>query len=214
MAKRLFLLALANSLLPAFAALAHPHVWVTMQTDLLYAPDGSVKAVRHAWSFDDMFSAFATQGIESKKRGAFTREELKPLAQVNVESLKDFGYFTSATADRRKVDFDSPLADYYAEHKNSALTLHFTLPFKTPVKAKELAVEIYDASYFVDFSFADKNPARLVGAPAACKVAVQLPAQMDIGLAMRLSQLPADVRADPSIALGNQFANKVVAKCH
>jgi ABC-type uncharacterized transport system substrate-binding protein len=37
-------------------ARAHPHVWVTMTSELLYAPDGSVTGVRHAWTFDDMFS--------------------------------------------------------------------------------------------------------------------------------------------------------------
>src|SRR4029079_11020926 len=75
-------------------AQAHPHVWVTMQTELVYAPDGSITGIRHAWSFDDMFSTFATQGLESKEKGKFTREELEPLAKVNVESLKEFGYFT------------------------------------------------------------------------------------------------------------------------
>ena len=30
------------------------------------------------------------------------------------------------------------------EHHNGLLTLHFTLPLKTPVKAKTLQVEIYD----------------------------------------------------------------------
>ncbi|MFZ2081007.1 MAG: DUF1007 family protein, partial [Xanthobacteraceae bacterium] len=45
--------------LTATAAQAHPHVWVTMVTELLYAPDGSANAVRQAWTFDDMFSAFA-----------------------------------------------------------------------------------------------------------------------------------------------------------
>ncbi|HET9415042.1 MAG TPA: DUF1007 family protein, partial [Pseudolabrys sp.] len=29
---------------------AHPHVWVTMQTELVYAPDGSITGIRHAWS--------------------------------------------------------------------------------------------------------------------------------------------------------------------
>ena len=54
--------------LTAGAAQAHPHVWVTMTEELLYAPDGSVTGVRHAWTFDDMFSAFATQGIEQRPR--------------------------------------------------------------------------------------------------------------------------------------------------
>ena len=42
------------------------------------------------------------------------------------------------------------------------LTLHFTLPFKTPVKAKTLDVEVYDPEFFIDFGFAEKNPVRLV----------------------------------------------------
>src|SRR3977135_3890257 len=65
--------------LAADAASAHPHVWITMKTEVIYAPDGAVKGVRHAWEFDDMFSVFATQGIKSRKRGEFTREELMPL---------------------------------------------------------------------------------------------------------------------------------------
>ncbi len=38
------------------------------------------------------------------------------------------------------------------------LTLHFTLPFKTPVKAQGPQLEIYDREFFVDFSFAEKEP--------------------------------------------------------
>src|SRR4051812_31471511 len=92
-------LALAGFILSDGPASAHPHVWVTMTAQVVYAPDGSVKGVRHAWTFDDMFSVFATQGLESKTKEEFTREELMPLAKVNVESLKDFDYFTLAKAD-------------------------------------------------------------------------------------------------------------------
>src|SRR6201997_5178464 len=88
------------------AAQAHPHVWVTMTSELVYAPDGSVTGVRHAWAFDDMFSAFATQGLETKQKGVFTREDLAPLAQVNVDSLKDFDYFTYAKVDGKKTEFN------------------------------------------------------------------------------------------------------------
>src|SRR5919197_5690869 len=84
------------ALVAADTARAHPHVWITVKTEVIYAPDGTVKGVRHAWAFDDMFSAFATQGIGSTKQGEFTREELMPLAKINVESLKEFDYFTFA----------------------------------------------------------------------------------------------------------------------
>src|SRR5690348_4998516 len=152
-------------------AQAHPHVWVTMQTALVYAPDGGATGVRHAWTFDDMFSTFATQGLESKEKGKFTREELAPLAQVNVDSLKEFDYFTFAYVNGKKTALNPPV-DYYLEFADGLLTLHFTLPFKAPVKAQSLNVEMYDATWFVDFSFAEKDPAKLTGAPADCKLSV------------------------------------------
>jgi ABC-type uncharacterized transport system substrate-binding protein len=68
---------------------AHPHVWVTFHTEVLYAADGTMTGVRHAWTFDDMFSAYALQGITHAKKGRYTREELAPLAQTNVDSLKE-----------------------------------------------------------------------------------------------------------------------------
>jgi ABC-type uncharacterized transport system substrate-binding protein len=66
------------------SASAHPHVWVTVKSELIFAPDGSVTGVRHAWTFDDMFSTFAIQGLKSKTKGELTREELAPLAETNV----------------------------------------------------------------------------------------------------------------------------------
>src|SRR6186997_1542489 len=112
----------------ASAAQAHPHVWVTFKSEVVYAPDGKVTGIRHAWAFDDMFSAFATQGYESKVKGQFTREELEPLAKVNVESLKEYDYFTYVTADGKKVKLKDPAPGYYLDWKDAVLTLHFTLP--------------------------------------------------------------------------------------
>ncbi len=114
-------------------ARAHPHVWVTMTSEILYAPDGSVTGVRHAWTFDDMFSAFATQGLEQKTQGQFTREELVGLAKVNVELLQEYAYFTYVKVNgKRQKDALSDPIDYFLEYdpKETTLTLHFTLPLK------------------------------------------------------------------------------------
>src|SRR6267378_6137762 len=155
-----FCLMLLACLFVAGEAVAHPHVWVSMKSELVYAPDGSVTGVRHAWTFDDMFSTFATQGLETKQKGVFTREDLKPLAEVNVTSLKEFGFFTYAKANGNKVAFTDPV-DYWLDYADSVLTLHFTLPFKKPVKAQQLDIEMFDPDYFVDFVFDEKDPVAL-----------------------------------------------------
>src|SRR4051812_24781903 len=151
-------------------ASAHPHVFVTASSELVYAPDGSITGVRHAWTFDDMFSTYALQGIPSKTPGVYTREELAGLAQTNVESLREYKFFTFAKADGRTQRFNEPV-DYYLEQKDTALTLHFTLPFKTPFKTRQLALEVFDPSFFIDFGLAKNDPVRLVGAPASCTLA-------------------------------------------
>jgi ABC-type uncharacterized transport system substrate-binding protein len=192
-------------------ARAHPHVWVTMHSELIYAPDGTITGVRHHWAFDDMFSAFATQGLESKAKDKFTREELAPLAKVNIESLKEYDYFTYATADGKKTEMSDPLPDYWLDYKDSILTLNFTLPFKTPVKSKELKIDIYDPTIFVDFAFAKDRPVQIVGAPA-CKLDVALPREMTYAEGKALSNIPAD-QQNTTMAWGAQFANKILVHC-
>ena len=193
----------------AMPAFAHPHVFVTMKSEIVYGADGTVTAVRHAWAFDDMFSTYALQGVESKTKGEYTREELAPLAEVNVTSLKEYDYFTQGEVNGKKIEF-SPAKDYWLEFKDSALTLHFTLPVKSPVKGQAASFEIYDPSYFIDFGFEDKDPVKLAGTPGACKLDVSKPGDTN-PQGKRLSE---SFFANPdSSQIGAQFANKIAVKC-
>jgi ABC-type uncharacterized transport system substrate-binding protein len=195
--------------LGATVAEAHPHVWITATSELIYAPDGSISGVRDAWTFDDMFSTYALQGIETKTEGVYSHEELAPLAQTNVESLKEFGYFTFAKADGKKEKFQEPV-DYFLEVKDGLLILHFTLPLKTPVKPKELTMEVFDPSFFVDFKFADKDPVRLVGAPAACQISFQRP---NDGTANAQTLGEQTFMNGDNSNFGALFANKITVIC-
>jgi len=195
--------------LSAGAAQAHPHVWITASSELVYAADGSVTGVRHAWTFDDMFSSYALQGIEGKTKGVYSREELAALAQTNVESLKEFAYFTFAKADGKKEKFVEPV-DYFLEYKDEALTLHFTLPLKTPVKPKELSLEVFDPSFFIDFKLADKDPIRLVGAPADCQMKFERP---NDGAAAAQKIGEQNFLSGDNSNYGAMFANKITVAC-
>ena len=193
----------------AGVARAHPHVWITATSELLYAADGSITGVRHAWTFDDMFSAYALQGLESKTKGAYTREELGPLAQTNVESLKEYAYFTFARADGKKERFNEPV-DYFLDYKDTVLTLHFTLPLKNPVKPKQLVLEVFDRSYFIDFQMAKDNPVKLVGAPAGCQMKLDRPSDGS-ATAQKLNE-QTFLNGENS-NFGMMFANKITVDC-
>ena len=213
MLDRFFLLLSAFAVLAAAGggeARAHPHVWVTMKSELIYSADGALTGVRQAWMFDDMFSTFATQGIESKVKGAFTREELAPLAEVNVSSLKEFDYFTYARVNGKKTPFGDP-TDYWLDFTNGVLTLHFTLPLKAPVKAQNLELAVYDPTVFVDFTFAQKEPVKLVDAPPECKAAVVTP-QSPAAQGQQLGEAFFN-SLNAQSGFGAQFANKIAVKC-
>lgn len=197
----------------AGAAQAHPHVWIVAKSELVYAPDGTITGIRHSWTFDDMFSTYALQGLEQKTKGVYTREELAALAQTNVESLKEYAFFTFAKAgaagSQKKEKFNDPV-DYYLEYKDAALTLHFTLPFKVPFKAAALALEVFDPSYFIDFQLNAKDPVTLVGAPATCKLVVQRPSD---GSAQAQKMNEDTFLNGDNSNYGAMFANKITVDC-
>ena len=188
---------------------AHPHVWITAKSQILYAPDGSVTGIRHAWTFDDMFSTYALQGTEPKVKGAYTHEELAPLAQTNVESLKEYGFFTFARADGTRQRFLEPV-DYFLEFKDGLLTLHFTLPAKTPFKARQLVLEVFDKTYFIDFQYAKEDPVKLVGAPADCRMQFQRPNDGSLA-AQKLGE--QNFLGGEGGNFGMMFANKITVDC-
>jgi ABC-type uncharacterized transport system substrate-binding protein len=164
------LLGVATALAAAPAS-AHPHVWVTAETTIVFEK-GSVGALRHKWTFDDMYTAMAIQGLDTNKDGVYDRQELAELAQVNIDGLKEFEYFTFIKLGDKRLKTKAPL-DYYLEHtKEGLLSLYFTTPLAQPVlpEAKGFSFQITDPGFFIAFEFAKTDPIKLgPGAPANCK---------------------------------------------
>ena len=189
-------------------ALSHPHVVVTGKSELVFGNNGMISAVRYAWTFDEFFSEFATQGLDKNKDGKLTRDELDELAKVNVESLKEFEYFTVGKSGPGKLEFGDPV-DYWLEFKDKLLTLYFTLPVKSGGQKGGLSIDMFDPTYFVAFNLDEKNPVKLVGAPANCSFEVKRPAQVT-------GQTPSESffnSLSGANQYGSQFANSVIVTC-
>jgi ABC-type uncharacterized transport system substrate-binding protein len=154
-------------------ARAHPHVWLTVHTEVLF-DHGTVSGVRHAWTFDEFYTAMAIEGLDANKDGRYDRQELAELAKVNMDGLKEFEYFTLAKLKESRLAF-LPAEDYWLEHANGLLTLHFALPLAKPVApdAAGLTISVFDPSYFIAFAFAKDNPVKAAGASADCKAALK-----------------------------------------
>ena len=200
----------------ALEASAHPHVWATVRSEILFGPDHRITGIRHAWTFDEFYTAMAVQGLDTNGDGVFSKEELKPLAEVNVNSLKDFDYFTFVHLD--KSDDNLPLKppeDYWLDYDKSLLTLHFTLPLAEPLDpaGKEVDVDVYDPTFFVAFGFAKERPVTIAGTPApGCGAEIKQPDPETEEDAKALSEAFFS-QLGPNSNFGSQFAQTAIVKC-
>lgn len=195
----------------ASPALGHPHVWITAKAEIVYAPDGKVTGVRHAWTFDEAYSAYITQGLDANKDGTLSPEELQELAKTNAESLNDFDYFTMMKTNGAKQAFGPPQAPAMS-FENGRATLRFDLPLKAPANARTLALEVYDGTYFVDFRFSDGEDAvRLSSAPKGCALTVTRPKPVE-GPKQPLSEAFFEALTSSS-QYGALQATRVVVAC-
>jgi ABC-type uncharacterized transport system substrate-binding protein len=160
----------------AVPAAAHPHVWVTVEATVVYE-GGKITGLSHKWTFDDMYTAMAIEGLDTNGDKIYSKEELADLAKVNIDGLKEFGYFTYAKLGETALKLKEPV-DYWLEHKDGVLSLHFTLPLDQPVlaDAEGFNFSVYDESFFIAFDFAKDNPVKLgAGAPHGCTASVGVP---------------------------------------
>lgn len=167
------LLAVAAAIVAALAtpAAAHPHVWVNVQSSIVYE-GGRITGIRHRWQFDEMYSTMAIQGLDTNNDGIYSRDELAELTKVNMEGLKEFNYFTVMKLGDQPLKVKDPTDAYLEVDKQGVLSLIYTLPLAEPVlaEAEGFTFAVYDASFFIAFEFAGPEPVKLENAPAGCKL--------------------------------------------
>lgn len=206
--------ALILSVLVASAdrAAAHPHVFVTAKESVLFDADGRMTGIAAAWTFDDMYSSFATQGLGDPDK-ILTKDELAPLAKTNVDSLAEFGWFTVGKTGGKAVLFNDPVDYWLDESADKLITLHFTLPLKNPTKTGSFfTLLVYDPTYFVAFEFDEKTPVTLVDAPSGCSVSVAKPKSLDSTDSQKLSEA-FFTNMSPGMDFGIKLAPRGIIAC-
>ncbi|PCJ89924.1 MAG: ABC transporter substrate-binding protein [Hyphomicrobiales bacterium] len=199
-------------------ALAHPHLWIDARAKVAFDDQGRISAIEHAWTFDEAFSIYIIQGLDEDRNGVFTREELAPLAQTNVEALAEFAFFTFMGVEEDTIDFAGP-QNYWLSYDKAAtrLTLHFTLPLKQPALViGKMVLEIYDPEYFIAFSLNDQNAVQLAqNAPSTCALEIQKAPVMDEAFAAVLGEIPSDQRQVPDdmFQITSQLSNSAIIHC-
>jgi ABC-type uncharacterized transport system substrate-binding protein len=204
-------LGLAVGAAAAVPASAHPHVWVTVKSKIEFT-NGKVTAVIHDWVFDEMYSAFATQGL-AKAGDLVNRDQFAPLAEENAKSLAEIGYFTTLKIGGKAVDFGS-VTDYWMEERPDHLVrFHVTVPLKTPASlAKFMTLRVADPEYFIDFEFDDQEPVKLVSPPSGCSASVARPKPLEEADKSKLTE-SFFTNLSPGTNFGFKMASSAIIAC-
>ncbi|WDR04060.1 DUF1007 family protein [Devosia algicola] len=56
-------------------AIAHPHIFIDAKLVVIFSDAGAVSQLRHIWTFDEAFSAWAVQGLDTNGDGDVSPEE-------------------------------------------------------------------------------------------------------------------------------------------
>ena len=202
----------ALGVLAAGPACAHPHVWVTMRSQVVFGPDGKVDGIIHDWTFDEMYSSFATQGLAPPGQ-LVKRADFAPLAKENAGSLAQIGYFTTVKIAGKAVDFGE-VTDYWMEERPDHLvTFHVVLPLKTPTApGRFFSLLVADPEFFIDFEFDDKDGVTLAGAPAGCSLSLAKPKPLEAAESTKLSESFFSGLA-PGANFGFKMASRAIIAC-
>jgi len=211
----------ATALLAAGAGSAHPHMWIDARAAIELDAQHRITAVRQVWLFDEMFGAYATQGLKKGKGGTLPADTLKGMADDWMKALGEpiSHYFTRVTVDGKTATFAAPRdARVDWNPKTTRLTLSFTLPLATPVApgADGAQVDIYDPTYFVAYAFDEKGAVSLAGADtAACTAAYRKPKELDWKTMQQLAAIPADPDALPDelFAITKGLTHRIEVRC-
>jgi ABC-type uncharacterized transport system substrate-binding protein len=212
MIRRMAVLAVALASLAPAVALAHPHVWITVRTQVVFSPDGKVASLVHDWVFDEMYSAFAIQGLAPPGE-LVKRETFAPLAKENAGGLAEIGYFTTLKLDGKAVEF-APVTDYWMEERPDHLVaFHVVLPLKTPQRVGRFgSLMVADPEFFIDFEFDDKDGVTFRSAPPGCSNSYAKPKPLDGGDKKTLDESFFSGLA-PGTNFGFKMASRVILAC-
>ena len=203
--------------LSAAPAAAHPHVWIELRSDVVIGQDSKITAINLEWRFDQAYNEVALEGLDTDGDGTYSQKEIEPLTKENMESLKEWDYFTAIKVDGKKAEFGA-ITEYGQVWSEKGLALHFTVPLKTPVdpRSQSLVYRVYDPTFFIAIDYPKDDPVTVIGAmPAGCALEIK-PVVSDAELAKTqtmLAEKGKDWTPAPEEDFGAMFAQPVSVVC-
>lgn len=210
-------LALAASLLvgllPFQKAEAHPHVFAEARLEVVVNPDQTVKALRHVWRFDDVFSS--TVVMEFDKNGDLKLDdtEMAEVSKTIFDSLGEYKYFQLVTVDGKDAAMKPP-PQLIAQYQDEQLIVLFESEPAEPLRLKgKVDFGVYDPTFYTAIDFTDDKELVVDNMPPACTKTVVRP-DPDEAIAQNQGTLTEAFFNDPTgTDMSKIFATKLELNC-
>ncbi len=156
--KLLLLVFQAWCCLAGHAAFAHPHAFVSCTFSFVMDSQG-LAGFRQRWVLDEMTTVSVLDVVDQNRDGILSPEEKQSLRDLSVNSLREFGYFTTVRINGRPFPVRT-ITDFSAELKDHRLIYDFRVP--CPVTAvpglhQQVKVAVYDDSFYTYVAYATER---------------------------------------------------------
>ncbi|GIL01525.1 MAG: ABC transporter substrate-binding protein [Alphaproteobacteria bacterium] len=195
-------------------AVAHPHVFVEANLEILRNAQGAVTELRHVWRFDELFSSMVLLDYDENGDGKLDSDELDAVSQTVTQSLSEYNFYTEVRLGREPQAFQGP-ERIMVDYTDGQVLMFFAATMKEPLEiaGKPFRVAVSDPTYYVAIEIADESAVQITGNGTACKAAIERP-DFDQLYAQNSQTLTEQFFNDPANAsLGDDWLTWVNFQC-
>ncbi len=167
--------ALAVTPFAGSAAVAHPHVFVEANIDVVRDKEGRFTELRQVWRFDELFSATITIDFDEDADGKLSDDELAKVMAIVKESIAEYDFYTALRVNGKPFEFYEP-DEIKAYFEDGKLIMLLAVEPSKPYDFSDgpLRVSTSDTSFYVAFDY-DKPNVAIEGNSTGCETKVEHP---------------------------------------
>lgn len=161
---------------PIKTASAHPHVFADSRLEIETSENGMITELRHVWRFDEIFSASVVLDFDEDNNLKLDKNELIKIGEIVRQSLAEFDYYTSVSANGKDVAMSAPDI-LNADYVDGQLLLLFAMRPEQPLELKgTISAGVFDPTFYAAMEFISDEDLQVTGASAnKCKRTVVRP---------------------------------------
>ena len=141
--------------------LAHPHVFIIQQLEIVFDDQG-LAGFKIRWEFDDMFASMITGDYDKNQNSILESAEVAAIKENAFSYTSNQDYFTFIKIDGKpfKVSY---VTDFSAKLIDNKLLYEFFVPCHVvgTLSMKQVIVASYDPTYYSAIYFVEKKSASI-----------------------------------------------------